>query len=206
MIDYDPIHLMATFLNPKTRKMNHLSPKRKDECIEYVKQEMLLFDVNQNVKSTSTRKTIELSRSTSSSFMTDFYLNAETEDEDDDHQQESSKTSSHLIEIDLYMKHGSDKTTTESNSNEDQVEYNPLTFWRKKCVSYPILAKVAARVFSVPATSAAVEREFSFTGNILTQKRSKLCPDTVNDIVFNHSYNIFKKRFGDSLAHDVNEL
>ena len=34
--------------------------------------------------------------------------------------------------------------------------------------SYPALAKVAARVFSVPATSAAVERQFSFTGDIIT--------------------------------------
>ncbi|CAF1230016.1 unnamed protein product [Rotaria sordida] len=42
------------------------------------------------------------------------------------------------------------------------------------------------RVLAVPATSAPVEREFSFTDNTITQKRSKLSPDSVNDIVFNH--------------------
>ncbi|CAF1070392.1 unnamed protein product [Rotaria sordida] len=42
------------------------------------------------------------------------------------------------------------------------------------------------RVLAVPATSAAVEREFSFTDNTITQKRSKLPSDTGNDIVFNH--------------------
>ncbi|CAF4319454.1 unnamed protein product, partial [Rotaria sordida] len=34
-----------------------------------------------------------------------------------------------------------------------------------------------ARVLAVPTTSAAVEREFSFTDNTITQKRSKLSPD-----------------------------
>ncbi|CAF1149948.1 unnamed protein product [Rotaria sordida] len=43
-----------------------------------------------------------------------------------------------------------------------------------------------ARVLAVPATSAAVEREFSFTDNTITQKLSKLPPDSGNDIVFNH--------------------
>jgi hypothetical protein len=61
--------------------------------------------------------------------------------------------------------------------------------------SYPVLSKVAARVLAVPATSAAVEREFSLAGNIITQKRSKLSPDAVNDMVFNHSYKKYKHRF-----------
>ncbi len=175
MIHFDPIHLMGTFLNPKTRKMNHLSAKQREECIEYVKQEMLLFDTNQEVESSSNRRQVQLSRTTSSTYMTDFYINAENNDNDDG-QQASSKTSSHVIEIDLYLKHGSDKTTSEINNGRIE-EYNPLSFWKKRHTSYPILAKVAARVFAVPATSAAVEREFSFSGNIITQKRSKLSPD-----------------------------
>jgi hypothetical protein len=34
--------------------------------------------------------------------------------------------------------------------------------------SYPTLSKVAARIFVVPASSAAVEGELSLTGNIIT--------------------------------------
>jgi hypothetical protein len=45
MINFDPIHLMGTF-NPKPRKMNHLTAKQREECIEYAKQEMLLFDAD----------------------------------------------------------------------------------------------------------------------------------------------------------------
>jgi hypothetical protein len=204
MINFDPIHLMGTFFNPKTRKMNHLSVKQREECIEYVKQEMLIFDVDQKVKSSSNRKQVQLSRTTSSTYMTDFYINTENDEENDDDQQASSKTSSHIIEIDLYLKYGSDKTTA---FNDDQAEeYNPLLFWKKKQASYPVLAKVAARVFAVPATSAAVEREFSFSGNIITQKRSKLSPDTVNDIVFSHSYKMYKNKFGNNNICELIEL
>jgi hypothetical protein len=38
--------------------------------------------------------------------------------------------------------------------------------------TYPVLSKVAARVLYASASSAAVEREFSLVGNIITQKRS----------------------------------
>jgi hypothetical protein len=195
---------MGTFFNPKTRKMNHLSLKQREECIEYVKQEMLLFDTNEQVQSSSSRRQVQLSRTTSSTYMTDFYINAENNENDDD-QQASSKTSSHAIEIDLYLKHGSDKTTSEIHDAQVE-EYNPLSFWKKRHASYPVLAKVAARVFAVPATSAAVEREFSLTGNIITQKRSKLSPDTVNDIVFNHSYKIYKQKFGIRKTYELVEL
>lgn len=203
MINFDPIHLMGTFFNPKTRKMNHLSAKQREECIEYVKQEMLLFDTNQQVESSSNRKQVQLSRTTSSTYMMDFYINAENNDHDSD-QQTSSKTSCHAIEIDLYLKHGSDKTTATINDGQTD-EYNPLSFWKKRHGSYPVLARVAARVFAVPATSAAVERQFSFSGNIFTQKLSRLSPDMVNDIVFNHSHKTFKERFESNKTCDFVE-
>jgi hypothetical protein len=204
-INFDLIHFMGTLFNPKTRKMNHLTAKQRDECIEYVKQEMLIFDVNQQVKSSTNKRQVRLSRTTSTTYMTDFYINAENDDKDSDAQEPSSRSSSHAMEIDLYLKFGSDKTVSEVNGDKID-EYNPLSFWKKKHASYPVLAKVAARVFAVPATSAAVEREFSFSGNIITQKRSRLSPDTVNDMVFNHSYKIYKEKFGNSKTWDLIEL
>ncbi|CAF1070379.1 unnamed protein product [Rotaria sordida] len=73
-----------------------------------------------------------------------------------------------------------------TNSGQEDEEYCLLSFSKKKHASYPILVKTTARVLAVPAASAAVEREFSFTDNTITQKRSKLPPDSGNDIVFNH--------------------
>ena len=43
---------------------------------------------------------------------------------------------------------------------------NPLSFWKLKEHEYPILAQIARKLFSVPATSAPVERVFSQAGKI----------------------------------------
>ena len=53
MISFDAIHHMGTFFHPKTQKMKHLSAKQREECIEYGKEEILLFDVDQHVKTSS---------------------------------------------------------------------------------------------------------------------------------------------------------
>ncbi|CAF3639696.1 unnamed protein product [Rotaria socialis] len=114
--------------------------------------------------------------------MTDFYLSTEDDDDKSAARQDALKASSHEAEIELYLKHGTDQVHVSTAAGQQNAEYNPLDFWKKKHSSYPIFAKVAARILGVPATSAALEREFSFAGNIITQKRSRLSPDTVNCI------------------------
>ncbi|CAF1381928.1 unnamed protein product [Didymodactylos carnosus] len=56
-IQFDPIQLTGTFFNPKTRRMKHLSTRQRDECIVYVKQEMLLFDIDDCVTPRTPQKT-----------------------------------------------------------------------------------------------------------------------------------------------------
>lgn len=58
---------------------------------------------------------------------------------------------------------------------------------------------------AVPATSAAIEREFSLAGNNITKKRSRLFPNTVNDIIFQNSLNRYKKKNMEQ-THTINEL
>jgi len=48
MFDYHPIHLMALFLNPRTRKMKHCSNNQRNSCLEYIKQGMTMFDALDN--------------------------------------------------------------------------------------------------------------------------------------------------------------
>ncbi|CAF3896324.1 unnamed protein product [Rotaria sordida] len=176
--------------------MKHLSTRQQEECIEYVKQEMLIMDIDQSAQSPPKKK--QCLANTSYTYMTEFYLNTENDDEDYVDQQCSSKAASHMNEIELYLKHGLDKTIITTDYDQENKEFNPLSFWKKKESTYPILAKVAARVLGVPATSAAVEREFSFAGNVITQKRARLSPDTVNDIVFNHLFIKYKQRFSNT--------
>ena len=193
-ISFESIHLMGTFFNPKTRKMKHLSQKQRDECIEYMKQEMLIFDADQHIISPTRNKIVSISTINSCSYMTDFYLSTENNDDESAAQQSALRASSYEAEIELYLKHETDQVHVSTAAGQQTEEHNSLDFWKKKHSSYPILAKVAARVLGVPATSATVEREFNFTGNVITQKRSRLSPDTVNDITVNHSHNIYKKK------------
>ena len=45
---------------------------------------------------------------------------------------------------------------------------SPLDYWRVKSSDHPTLASLARQVFSVPATSAPVERVFSQASKTLT--------------------------------------
>ena len=50
-----------------------------------------------------------------------------------------------------------------------------LEFWANEMlVSFPILAGIAARVLSIPATSASVEQLFSVSGRVVTTAWARL--------------------------------
>ena len=58
----------------------------------------------------------------------------------------------------------------------DQLEYDgcPLKFWKENEARFPVLAEIARKYLGVPASSAAVERMFSISGHILSNKRTKM--------------------------------
>jgi len=67
-------------------------------------------------------------------------------------------------------------------------DFDILKWWKVKAESYPYLSKLALQVHSIPASSAAAERSFSLTGNVITEKRSRLVPKSVDSLIFLHSY------------------
>ena len=74
----------------------------------------------------------------------------------------------------------------ELHIDDNEQFQNPLDFWKRKSnqVSFPNLFRLALRHFAVPCSSAAVERQFSAAGQLVTQRRSSLDPATVNNIIF----------------------
>lgn len=94
------------------------------------------------------------------------------------------------------------------NSNEsvrDEVEryskatvhmtddFHVIEWWKNHVKIYPRLSRFALEIHSVPASSAAAERAFSFAGNI-TEKRNRLVPKSLDSLLFLHSfYKDFKK-------------
>jgi hypothetical protein len=70
----------------------------------------------------------------------------------------------------------------------------PLEFWRQKEMQWPLLAVVAARVFTVMVTSCEAERTFSTAGNICTDRRARLTKQQVDDMVFIHQHVLLTRR------------
>ena len=68
---------------------------------------------------------------------------------------------------------------------QDNLPCNdPLSYWKLKENEYPILAQLARKFYSVPATSAPIERVFSHAGRILTPLRSRLLPEHFETLIF----------------------
>lgn len=60
--------------------------------------------------------------------------------------------------------------------------FDVLTWWRNHKDVLPILSRLARLFLSVPASSAQSERTFSFGGNFVTQKRTRLNPKKVEEL------------------------
>lgn len=66
------------------------------------------------------------------------------------------------------------------------IKVDVLQWWADNSQQMPILSKAARLVLSIPASSAAAERNFSTAGGIITDKRSALLPKNVNNILMCH--------------------
>jgi len=62
-----------------------------------------------------------------------------------------------------------------------------LHWWKATEAHLPKLAKVARRILAIPASSASSERAFSVAGVTVSQCRTALDPETVNNILFIYS-------------------
>jgi len=66
--------------------------------------------------------------------------------------------------------------------DEKFITPNSLPFWQHYEVHLPHLAKLAKRLYSIPATSCDVERDFSAAGVLVNERRSSLNRETVENV------------------------
>ncbi|CAM9651177.1 unnamed protein product, partial [Ascophyllum nodosum] len=59
----------------------------------------------------------------------------------------------------------------------------PLDWWRINAVRFPLLAALARRLLTTPASQAQSERVFSSAGQIVTQTRNRLSSEKVELLV-----------------------
>lgn len=61
---------------------------------------------------------------------------------------------------------------------------DPLQYWERQKYVYPHLYKLAVAYLCTPASSVPCERVFSKAGEILSKKRNRLRPATVEKLLF----------------------
>ena len=79
-------------------------------------------------------------------------------------------------ELDLYL--------STRNSIGKVKPHEVLDWWKQRRDQFPKLCEVVKNIYTIQATSCAVERTFSTGGLTVTAKRTKLKPENVHKIVF----------------------
>lgn len=68
--------------------------------------------------------------------------------------------------------------------HEEPTEENPLQYWKRKSIDFPLLSLVAKKVFTVPATRTAVERIFCLVGKTLRPEHCRLLPKNLDTLIY----------------------
>lgn len=173
MFHLDKKHLAAALLHPQYRKLTFIDDYKRSKTHIYVQQlltELYAYGIDQNKKPTATtseplkkkHKTIE------EQFVDpeDIY--------DGTFGSTSSSTTPKFDELEMYLKMTIDDKFKISN---------PLPFWQCHQENLSNLAKLARRLYSIPATSAGVERQFSAAGIVINERRCSLNPETVEEVM-----------------------
>ena len=71
---------------------------------------------------------------------------------------------------------------------EPQKRENPLGWWRANAYCFPDMQKLAKSFLCRTSTSVPSESLLSAVGHTVTKERAKLDPDTVDELLFLHSY------------------
>ena len=95
-----------------------------------------------------------------------------------------SDTVDELIDAQLTLFWNSSKLPMKSIVNGKTVINNPLSWWSVSQNQFPLVAKLARRLLSIPATSAPSERLFSDAGLTIAKDRANLLPDMAASLIF----------------------
>jgi hypothetical protein len=184
MVDLDVRHYAATLLHPDYRTLRGCSNDEKSECHNYIRQQLKFIgkqridndDMTQKAKRLKPKHPFILDDYKDDPNALDFDFDHENVD-DDDFDVRSVEYPTPVIQTDELTRYLSMKINMEEYSSD------VLTFWKLNANELPNLAKIARQMHSIPATSASVERQFSIAGLTLTDRRSCLDPDQLDNMI-----------------------
>ena len=102
--------------------------------------------------------------------------------------------------IDLHVQNEFDRYIASPRAIENGGNSSILEWWKKSEHDLPHLARMFRDIYSVPASSAGVEREFSKSGRVAIPGRARLNPTTITEAMMYKSY---LTRCGDMAMDEV---
>lgn len=172
MFTLETIHFAATFLHPRYRFLRRCSNDEIKACHNYIRREIQEVD-----------KTAHFKRTVSGRLSTN-----EMQDSEEPPAKRKKRFGEEFESGNVSDEYGDTEDEVETylsmQIENETIGDNPLPFWKANQKKLPKLAKIARKIHSIPATTACVEREFSASGLVVTERRSALNPDSVNNIIF----------------------
>ncbi|CAO4372906.1 unnamed protein product [Caenorhabditis nigoni] len=158
------IHLKATILTPRLKKMTKLSNSHKKEALDVVTKSFEEFKEKSAQKSNCIAQVDPPSKKKKYQFLFD--------EEDDT-----------IDELEFYLKEKVLESTPEC----------PLQYWCSKRNEYPLLSQMAYGVFSALSSESICERAFSAVKRVIRDDRHRLDPTFMESVMVAYFYsNQFK--------------
>jgi hypothetical protein len=175
MFVLEPIHFAATFLHPRYRYLRKCSNAQINTCKNYVRRQMKEIVEREKLKQLLLNRqpgrgidqndSAEPPLKKKKRFGQEYESGDLSDEYDETEEDEVDKYLSMYIDPELLVD-------------------NPLVFWKANQNNLPLLSKLARMIHCIPATTASVEREFSGGGLVLTERRSSINPNNLNNILF----------------------
>ena len=179
MFKLDIRHYTATLLHPRYRQLRDCTKNEREQTYAYIRKCM-----NDIMKQNKKREQQDLEPPQKKVKFQQSFLHQYEDNSDYKETNDGFDTSG--SEDYAFNAPTSDELTRYLSMEIDKSSLtdNPLDFWRANLINFPILSKVARQVHNIPASSAAVERQFSGAGIVVNERRTSLDPNQVDNILF----------------------
>lgn len=165
--DFSPTmeHSLALALHPRMKRLTKISPECRSSTFNFINQMISNGETSQNVLYKKEQK-----RSIS---LMDEFVDSDVECND-------TPQDNHCKQFAEYLNTPIPNDPEFSKHDDSQAW---TSWWFKHKSIFPDLFKLFMRISAIPSSSAPSERCFSVTGQIITNRRSCIAPESVSNII-----------------------
>lgn len=165
-INVDIMFYSTSFINPVFKKLKFLKESKIKEIKKFIQEQIELIKIEKDESSE------EEVKEKKDKFKKLFGLELNEEEDED---------SNELINYD--------------NELPQKFDIDVFKYWKSNTLKYPKLSVVARKLLCLQGSSSDVERDNSFMGNMITEKRTNLKPEKICKMVFIKKNIRFSKYF-----------